>query len=901
MDTKYIRNILIVNNKQYGKSELIERLIEFCNRSMGYGEGICIPDMPGSHIVDKGQPVQLHYKYRNGEVYELNFIEIPAQVGFHCEWSADWAQDVYSSPFTCEGGLLLIDSCSVSKRQILADMNLVLAHGLVLIPVLIEKSGESINKERIIEDLECISGYDMANTVFVSDESGLNVEAVLQKIVEQVPPPLDNSRKPFRGFIFNSVLDPSRRALAHIRVVDGEIKAGMKTRMMASGKVCTVSEVGHFLPFPAAVDILCCGSIGYAAANMENIQDWEIGDTVVDSENNTLTALPGYVKAAKPTIFLGLFPIVKQGNPVKMGTNHEHEEVYDKLEKLCYDRAHAVYGAPLPEIVKDRLRLELKFIQDNGYSTIFYTAHKLVKYSNDGGHPVGIRDSLGSSFVAFMSGITEINPLPSHYVCPKCHWNHFYTDGSVGSGFDLPDHNCPECGTSLYKDGHNIPCSVLFGLDGTNIKGFGLVFVQDAGLDEVYKYMEKLLGREHVLCYGDKLIPGSEKFLKYPDVCKCLNAKDRRWSANGNVRFNYHSIMDDMLSLTLNGNDALTMVHELQNLTGINPQSIPFNDARALSVFCSTDALGITPSKLADVIVNGKVTVGTLGLPGYGTPFARGVLEDVQPKNFSELVKVSGFRHGTGVWVNNARDLIKNDTVKIEEVISTREDVMNYLVHHGVESLTSFTVMENVRKGKGIESKRSNYLAELEAAHVPQWFIDSCLKIRYLPPKAPSIFSAMTALRIAWFKVYQPLAYYAAYFTVYAGGAFNATVILNGLASQKQELARIAALKHLTAVDKDNAAMIEVAAEMYLRGMEFLPISLEKSEATAFKIEDGKLLPPFNCIPALGNAAAGEIVKVRNEHLFTSKADLKKRGKVSQSIIDTMEYMGILKGLPEGN
>lgn len=200
---------------------------------------------------------------------------------------------------------------------------------------------------------------------------------------------------------------------------------------------------------------------------------------------------------------------------------------------------------------------------------------------------------------------------------------------------------------------------------------------------------------------------------------------------------------------------------------------------------------------MADVIVNGKVTVGTLGLPGYGTPFARGVLEDVQPKNFSELVKMSGFRHGTGVWADNARDLIKNDTVKIEEVISTREDVMNYLIHHGVESLTSFTVMENVRKGKGIESKRSNHLAELEAAHVPQWFIDSCLKIRYLPPKAPSIFSAMTALRIAWFKVYQPLAYYAAYFTVYAGGAFNATVILNGLASQKQELARIAALKHL--------------------------------------------------------------------------------------------------------
>lgn len=899
MDTKYIRNILIINNKPYGKSELIERLIEFCNRSMGYGEGICIPDTPGSYIVDKGQPVQLHYKYRNGEVYELNFIEIPGQVGFCSEWTTDWSRDVYVSPFACEGGLLLIDSYSDPKCQVLADMNLALAHGLVLIPVLIERPGESVNKERIIEDIEYISGYDMADAVFVSDKSGLNTEAVLQKIVEQIPPPSGNSQKPFRGFIFDSILDTDRRALAHIRVVDGEIKAGMKIRMMASGKVCTVSEVGHFLPFPAAADILGCGSIGYVAANMENIQDWEIGDTITSPENNISTALPGYVKAAKPTIFEGLFPIVKQDGPVEMGTNHESEEVHDKLAKMCYDRAHAVYGDPLPEIVKDRLRLELKFIEDSGYSTVFYTAHKLVQYTKAGGHPVGFRGSLGASLVAVMSGITEINPLPSHYVCPKCHWNHFYTDGSVGCGFDLPDHNCPECGTLLCKDGHNISYSVFFGFDGTGIGGFALVFVQDTGLDEVYKYMEKLLGREHVLCYGPKEDHDSIRlFLKYPDVPKCLNSKDGKWPVNSTVRFNYHSIIDDMLSLTMYGNDALTMLHELQNLTGINPQSIPFNDARVLSVFCSTDALGITPSKLADVIVNGKVTVGTLGLPGYGTPFARGVLEDVQPKNFSELVKVSGFRHGTGVWVNNARDLIKNDTVKIEEVISTREDVMNYLIHHGVESLTSFTVMENVRKGKGIESKRSNHLAELEAAHVPQWFIDSCLKIRYLPPKAPSIFSAMTALRIAWFKVYQPLAYYAAYFTVYAGGAFNATVILNGLASQKQELARIAALKHLTAVDKDNATMIEVAAEMYLRGMEFLPISLEKSEATAFKIEDGKLLPPFNCIPALGNAAAGEIVKVRNEHLFTSKADLKKRGKVSQSIIDTMEYMGILKGLP---
>lgn len=900
MDTQYIRNILIINDKLHGKSELIEWLIGFCNRSMGYGEGICIPDTPGSYIVDKGQPVQLHYKYRNGEVYELNFIEIPSQVGFHCEWTEDWSRDVYVSPFACEGGLLLIDPYSDPKRQVLADMNLALAHGLVLIPVLIEKSGESIRKERIIAEFEGIRGYDIANAVFISDESGLNTEAVLQKIVEQIPPPSNNSEKPFRGFIFDSILDTHRGALAHIRVVDGEIKAGMKIRMMASGKTCTVSEVGHFLPFPAAVDILGCGSIGYVAANMESIHDWEIGDTITGSENGIAAALPGYVKAEKPAIFKGLFPIVKQDDPAEMGINHEHKEAYDKLAKMCYDRAYAVYGNPLPEIVKDRLRLELKFIEDSGYSTVFYTAHKLVQYSKAGGHPVGFRGSLGASLAAVMSGITEINPLLPHYVCPKCHWNHFYTDGSVGSGFDLPDHNCPECGTLLYKDGHNIPCSVFFGFDGTGIGGFDLIFVQDTGLDEVYKYMEKLLGREHVLCYGPKEDPNSIRlFLKYPDVPKCLNSKDGKLPVNSTVRFNYHSIIDEMLSLTMYSNDALTMLHELQNLTGINPQSIPFNDARVLSIFCSTDALGITPSKLANVIGgNREVAVGTLGVPGYGIPFMREMLEDVQPKNFFELIKVLGFGCGTGVWTNNARELIKNGTVKMEEVISTRDDVMNYLINHGVEPLTSFTVMENVRKGLGINRKGSDNLAELEAAHVPQWFIDSCLKISYLFPRAHAVDYVMTAFRIAWFKVYQPLAYYAAYFTICAGGSFNATVILKGLESQKKELARIAAIKHPTVVEKDTAAVIEVAAEMYLRGMEFLPISLEKSEATAFKIEDGKLLPPFNCIPALGNAAAGEIVKVRNEHLFTSKADLKKRGKVSQSIIDTMEHMGILKGLP---
>ena len=354
-----------------------------------------------------------------------------------------------------------------------------------------------------------------------------------------------------------------------------------------------------------------------------------------------------------------------------------------------------------------------------------------------------------------------------------------------------------------------------------------------------------------------------------------------------------------MLKLDILGHDDPKVIRMLQDITGIDPMSIPFDDKKTLSLFSSTEALGITPQQLASVIGNKGVTVGALGLPEYGTPFVRGMLEDTRPKNFSELVRISGFSHGTDVWLNNAQDLIKNGTVKLEDAISTRDDVMNYLINHGVKPLTSFKVMENVRKGKGLEKNGSNNRAELDAAHVPQWFIDSCLKIGYLFPRAHAVAYVMMAFRIAWFKVYQPLAYYAAYFTIRAEGSFNAPVILRGLESQKQELARIASLEHPTAVEKGNATVIEVAAEMYLRGLEFLPISLDKSAASEFKMVDGKLLPPFNCIPALGDSVAKEIVKARDSHPFTSKEDLRKRGKVSQTIIDTMDDMGILKDLPE--
>lgn len=582
-------------------------------------------------------------------------------------------------------------------------------------------------------------------------------------------------------------------------------------------------------------------------------------------------------------------------------------------------------------------------------------AHKLVKHSNDRGYLVGSRGSVGSSFVATLAGITEVNPLPPHYVCPHCHWNQFFTDGSVGGGFDLADKKCPNCGTELNKDGHNIPFAVFLGFDGDKVPDIDLNFSSGDDQAVAHKYTEELFGRDNVFRAGtiagiqDKTAFGfvkryaENRGLTFNDifieklsagvagvkrttgqhpagimVCPrdmdihnftpLQYAANKRWLKDetgekipGTIttHFDYHSISGRMLKLDILGHDDPKVIRMLQDITGIDPLHIPFNDEKTLSLFSSPDALGITSEQLKAAVGDKGITVGAIGLPEFGTPFVRGMLEDTRPKNFSELVRISGFSHGTNVWLNNARDLITSGKVKLEEAISTRDDIMNYLIEHHVKPLTAFKVMENVRKGNGLEKGNSNNRKELEDAQVPQWFIDSCLKISYLFPRAHAVAYVMMAFRIAWFKVYEPLAYYAAYFTIRAEGAFNAAVILRGLASQSAELARINSLPHPTAVEKGSATVIEAAAEMYLRGLKFLPIDLNKSSASEFLMEDGALRPPFNCIPALGNTVAKEIVEARREHPFTSKEDLKKRGKVSQSIIDTMDEMGILHGMPE--
>ena len=638
----------------------------------------------------------------------------------------------------------------------------------------------------------------------------------------------------------------------------------------------------------------------------------------------------------------------KSYNPKIQGADHN-------LIEMCYANARAIYGETLPKIVEDRLTQELTPIIKHGYGVLYYIAHKLVKHSNDNGYLVGSRGSVGSSFVATMSGITEVNPLPPHYVCPNCHWTEFYTDGSVGGGFDLPDRACPECGTALRKNGHNIPFAVFLGFDGDKVPDIDLNFSSGDDQGDAHKYTEELFGRDNVFRAGtisglqEKNAYGVAK--KYAEVmgisCNDIylekiaagvigvktntgqhpagimvcprdmdihNFTPLQYSADkkyekdedgkripGTIttHFDYHSISGRMLKLDILGHDDPKVIRMLQLITGVDPLQIPFDDQKTVSIFSSTEALDYTPEKLGEIIGNKGNTVGSLGLPEYGTLFVRKMLEDTKPKNFSELVRISGFSHGTNVWVGNAQDLIKNGTVKLEEAISTRDDVMNYLMDHGVDPLISFKTMENVRKGKGLEKGGSHNEEKIRETDVPEWFIDSCKKISYLFPRAHAVAYVMMAFRIAWFKVNYPLAFYASYFTIRAEGKFNAAVNLKGLVAQKAELDRVNSMDNPTDVDKKNAVVTEVAAEMYMRGFEFLPISLEESSATDFVMKDGKLLPPFNCIPAMGNTVAKSLVTARAEGPFTSKEDLKKRAKVSATLVETMEKLGILKGLPE--
>ncbi len=624
--------------------------------------------------------------------------------------------------------------------------------------------------------------------------------------------------------------------------------------------------------------------------------------------------------------------------PIPKGTFPPIIEGSDQeLRNICYNKAKAQYGDNLPEIVEKRLERELNSIIGNGYSVMYIIAQKLVKKSNEDGYLVGSRGSVGSSFAATMAGITEVNPLVPHYVCPKCKFSEFIEDGSYGSGYDLPDKNCPNCTASLIKDGHDIPFEVFLGFEGDKEPDIDLNF---AGEEQAVcmKYTEELFGNGKVFRAGtigtiaDKTAFGFVKnYFEDKGVSKrnaeierliqgCLGIKRTSGQHPGGVmivpqdkdihdftpvqypanndksgtittHFDYHSISGRILKLDLLGHDTPSIIRMLEDFTGLYNEHVPTDDADTMSIFNSPEILGITLGEI-------NCTTGTLAIPEFGTPFVRQMIIDTKPKSFSDLVRISGLSHGTDVWINNAQEIIRQGYAQIGGVISTRDDIMTYLIQMGVDKKKAFDIMERVRKGKGLREQDEEVMKE---QNVPQWYIDSCNTIKYMFPKAHAVAYVTMSVKIAYFKVHYPEAFYAAYFTTKVDD-FDAEVVTKG---QNQILSAIKALEEKgndkTAKEKNLITVLEVAYEMYKRGYKFAKVDLYKSDDRKFILTEDGILPPLMGLPGLGANAAANIKAEREIKEFISIEDIIKRAKVSKTVIEVMETHGCLKNMDRTN
>jgi DNA polymerase III subunit alpha, Gram-positive type len=612
------------------------------------------------------------------------------------------------------------------------------------------------------------------------------------------------------------------------------------------------------------------------------------------------------------------------------------------IKDITYDKAHELYGNPLPELVEARLEKELDSIIKNGFSVMYIIAQKLVWKSNEDGYLVGSRGSVGSSVVAYMTGITEVNALPPHYRCPSCKYSDF-TDYGIKIGFDLPDEVCPKCGAQLAKDGIDIPFETFLGFNGDKepdidlnfsgeyqakahrytevIFGKGTTFkagtigtiAEKTAFGYVKKYFEEkgvTVNKAEIMriskgCTGIKRTSGQHpggiivvpKGREIFEFCPVQHPADDPNSDIITTHFDYHSIDSNLLKLDILGHDDPTVIRMLQDITGVDPQKIPMDDKATMSIFSSTGALGVTPDQ-----INSKV--GSFGIPEFGTKFVRGMLLDTMPKTFMDLICISGLSHGTDVWLGNAKDLVDSGTVtSISEAVCTRDDIMVYLIKKGLPPNTAFKIMELVRKGQALKDpkKWEEYEALMREHDVPEWYIGSCRKIKYMFPKAHAAAYVMMAFRIAWFKVHIPKAYYAAYFSIRAK-AFDAEFMIFGKEKVKEKMKEIDNLGNAAAPkDKDMYDDLEIVLEMYERGVKFLPIDLYKSHATKFLVEEEGLRPPLNSIAGMGNVAAEGIYNASQEKTFGSIEDVRKRGKIGNSAVELLKKFGCLKGLPESD